>query len=258
AAPPAAVEPPSGEVLREIETRGRFIATCWEAVAEARDQVRTVPLELPEPDGSVALQERDGGWRVVLLLEGTGVDARKGPRILAEVAFDPTAGAAGPVRSMNPPRPAPASITAHLRAQQQAATAVAGLPGGRGPFDAAVTREKDGRFGVYLKGRAPEAGMVPFGGDFLVRVAASGRRTESIEALHAEAAVVARGARAPGEPTLHVHAGADLPPPTDVAEVLRSPDLAPHLILTPRWMFRVDDRGGLTWLGPNRSAPSGP
>jgi hypothetical protein len=250
--------PPTGEVLREIETRGRFIATSWAAVAGARELLRTVPLDLPEPDGSVALQERDGGWRVVLLMEGKGADARKGPRVLAEVAFDPTAGAAGPVRSMNPPRPAPASITAHLRAQQQAATAVADLPGGRGPFDTAVTREKDGRFEVYLKGRAQETGGVPFGGDFLVRVAANGRRAEAIEALHAEAVSVAIGARGPGEPTLHVHAGADLPPPTDVAEVLRVPELAPHLILTPRWMFRVDDRGGLTWLGPNRSAPSGP
>jgi hypothetical protein len=63
---------------------------------------------------------------------------------------------------------------------------------------------------------------------------------------------------APGDgttPTLHTHASVDLPTATDVAQVIDHPGVAPHLVLTPHWMFRITADGVITWLGPNAVPP---
>ena len=77
----------------------------------------------------------------------------------------------------------------------------------------------------------------------------------SVEPLHSNATSVALAPRAAGQPTLHTHDQGDLPFPTDVALVLRHRALAPHLVLTPRFMFRIDSEGVVTWLGPNTLPP---
>jgi hypothetical protein len=90
-------------------------------------------------------------------------------------------------------------------------------------------------------------------------VAASGRQVTGVEPLHAGDPVdIPAAGRGPGRPTLHEHATGDLPAPTDVARVVLRPDIAPHLVLTPLFMFRLDARGGVTYLGPNRTASPHP
>jgi hypothetical protein len=92
----------------------------------------------------------------------------------------------------------------------------------------------------------------------MARVAASGRQLRSIEGLHAgDPIAVPIPARATGQATLHTHTTGDLPTPTDVALVRIHPALAPHLVMTPRHIFRIDRDGKVTWLGPNAAPATG-
>jgi hypothetical protein len=248
--------PPEAALLA-LADRGRAVAGYLNAVERARERAREHAGEVESPDRFLALSGREG-WRVLLIKEAEG-PAGKGPKILAEVSTGPEAREAGALRGMVPPRPATAAAVAHLRALQTAAGAAARAPGATPPFDEAVLREADGSFSVYLMSRPAAASLVRFGGDFLVRVARSGRQMVSLEALHdGDPVDLPAGGRRAGEPTLHRHARGDLPPPTDVARVVLRPGAAPHLVLTPRSMFRLDDRGAVTWLGPNREAAPPP
>lgn len=249
--------PPPEEALLALAERGRTIAIYLQAVERTRARLQQQPGEVAEPQRMIALPGRDG-WRVLLIKEGEG-PAQKGPKIMAEVGYSPDAEEVGALRAMVPPHPATAAIVAHLRALEAAAEAVARVPGARPPFDEAVVRESDGAFSVYLMSRPGTAAAVRFGGDFLARVARTGRQVESIDPLHAgEPIDVPAGGRAPGEPTLHHHAPGDLPAPTDVARVMVRPGVAPHLAMTAHSMFRIDARGVVTYLGVNRVPPPAP
>ena len=60
-------------------------------------------------------------------------------------------------------------------------------------------------------------------------------------------------AGATDEPTAHSHLDNDLPTATDVAMVMIWPTLAPHLVLTPHHIFRIDADGTIGYLDPNES-----
>lgn len=259
--PPGGVEtapvapPPSDEALLALAERGREVATYLQAIERARERLRHHPGEVPDPDRLVALSGREG-WRIILLKEGEG-PAQKGPKILAEIGYSPDSAEAGALRTMVPPRPATTATTAYLRALETAAVAVPRPPGASGPFEEALVRERDGAFSVYLMSRPPATSAARFGGDFLVRIARTGRQVVAVEPLHeGEPIDIQPAGRGSGQATLHSHAAGDLPSPTDVARVIVRPDLAPHLVLTPRFMFRLDARGGVTYLGPNRTVVS--
>jgi len=83
----------------------------------------------------------------------------------------------------------------------------------------------------------------------------------TVDAAHSTTTDVPLAGRAAGQPSLHSHASGDLPTVGDVALVRMHPSLAPHLVLTPHSIFRIDAEGSITWLGPNPvpgSAPSVP
>lgn len=250
--------PPAAEALRQIEDRGRQIATYLSAAEAGAARLGEAGQALLPPDRTVVLQRRDG-WEVIFLKEAEAGAGVKGPVVVASVAFDPTSGQAGDLRAMAPPRPAPGSTVAHARARDTAEAAAAQRKEAPAPREAAVLRERDGTFSVYLKSIAGDPDTPRFGADLLARVAASGRALLSIEPLHAEETLLPPATRAPGQATLHTHTRGDLPTPTDVAAVLRDGTLAPHLVLAPGAMFRIDARGGITYLGPNPAAgaPSG-
>ena len=191
--------------------------------------------------------------------------------IVGETTFSPDSGQVGTLGLIVPPRSAPATIQAYSHALDEAESATLGRPEAGASFVDAVIREKDSTFAVYVISQKPdEAAPAPgtprsvvIGRDFIVRVAANGRQVLSVDRLHDSVASLSLLPRAPGAPMLHEHDKGDLPAPTDVALVMRQPVLAPLLVLTGRFMFRVDREGGVTWLGPNptplvKPAPSPP
>lgn len=253
---------PSEESLRQLQERGRTIALYLDAVERGLKRFTQQSGQSKPPDRTMAIVDRDG-WRV-LFLKDLALDAapsgpKKGLLLMGETSFSPDARDVGDLRLMLPPHAATASAQSYARALGLAETAVAAIPDAGRPFEDAVVREKDGTFTVYLYSHKPEkeepvegsSGSVTFGRDFLVRVAASGRQVTSVDLLHTRPAAVSIAPRPAGQPTMHTHQEGDLPTPTDVALVMRNPVLAPHLVLTPRSMFRIDVEGGVTWLGAN-------
>ncbi len=243
---------PAPEELRALEDRGRGIALYFEAVREAEDLARSAGYDL-RPDRVLVVAERDG-WRVIFLRDIGVQGAQKGLKLQADVPFNQTVGELGAIRIAVPPRTITAAMASYARALDIAEATVAGNPGVRPPIESSVFRETDGSFTVYLKSEGDDPALARFGGDLRVHVASTGRQRLEMEALHGEPDVVSRAPRPAGAPTIHEHAPGDLPSPTDVAEILRDPALAPLLVMTPRWMFRVDAQGNVTFLGPSPAA----
>jgi len=250
----ASPERPSDETLRGIEERGRQIASAFAAVAKGRDLLARQGEGVTPPDKVVAIEDR-AVWRVSFLRDVSDEAApgmpRQGTLIVAETEYSPISEDVGPLRAMAPPRPAPATTVSYARAlgvAEQAAADRKEAP----PFDAAVIREKNGTFTVYLQARPQAASTVTFGRDLVVHVAATGRQLVSIEPLHAASTDIPLEGRPEGRPTLHVHPSMDLPTPTDVAQVCGHASIAPHLVMTPHFIFRIGDRGALSYLGPNQ------
>jgi hypothetical protein len=247
---------PAPEEVVALEDRGRRIALYFEAVREAEELARVTGQDL-RPDRVLVVADRDG-WRVIFLRNVAEGRASQGLKILAEVPFNPQVGEVGAIRTAIPPRSAPAVVASHGRALEVAEASAAGHPTARPPFESSIFREADGSFTVYLKSKGDDPTMARFGGDLQVRVASSGRQQQGVEALHGEPVTVSRAPRPAGAPTIHEHAPGDLPSPTDVAEILRDPSLAPHLVLTPRRMFRIDAEGKVLHLGPRPGPPARP
>jgi|SRR5437773_2514041 len=268
----AQADRPAEEMLRSLQERGRQIALYLQAVDRTADLLKTQGSGAPPSDRTVVIPE-SAGWRVVCLKDltkepGTAGPARSGLSIVGETTFSPDSGQVGTLGLIVPPRPAPAAIQAYGRALEEAETATLSRPDAGPPFVDAVLREKDSTFTVYVISQKPDEtapappatspGSVVIGRDFIVRVAANGRQVLSVEKLHDSVASLSLLPRAPGAPLLHEHDKGDLPAPTDVALVLRQPVLAPLLVLTGRFMFRVDREGEVTWLGPNPTPSARP
>ena len=264
---------PTEQTLRDLAERGRNISLYLQAADRAGELLRRRASEGVEPDRTVIISDR-AGWQVVFLKDLTKESGPTGPKkgmvLVAETTFSPDAGEVGDLMIVDPPRAAAATAQSFARALDEAERATVSQLQAGGPFEDAVIREKDSTFTVYLISHHDEgveagakagqaAGSVRFGRDFIIRLAASGRQVLSVEPLHGNATSVSLGPRPAGQPTLHVHEKGDLPFPTDVALVLRNRSLAPHLVLTPHSMFRIDSEGAVTWLGPNTlpQAPGG-
>jgi hypothetical protein len=262
-------ERPPEEALASLQERGRLIALYLQAVDRAAELLKAQRSNAPRSDRTVVVPEREG-WRVVYLEESAGGASpggpgRKGPTLVAETTFSPDSGIVGTLGLSVPPRAAPATIQAYARSLSEAEAATLSRPDGGKPCLDAVLREPDGTFTVYVISQRPEeecppaaesAGSVLFGRDFMVRVAATGRQVLSVERLHDSLSTLSLQPRAPGVPLLHPHDKGDLPAPTDVAMVLRHRVIAPLLVLTKRFMFRIDREGAVTWLGANPDSKS--
>ena len=249
-----APEPPSTEVILEIERRGREIALYLDTIESGREVLEQNRGRLADPDHQLLLPGQDG-WRIVFLKE---TDVRHGKRevlVLADAPVSFETAEVGVLRLLAPPRRAAAATVSYARALEAARASVVNGEEASG-FDEAVFRERDGTFSVYLMPRPDDDGIIEFGADHLVRIASSGRKMISTGPLHSDVeALVALDHSGSSEPTLHLHDTGDLPTPTDVATVLRNTSLAPHLVLTPHFMYRIDARGAISYLGANPVVP---
>jgi hypothetical protein len=249
---------PDDEAVRAVETEGRRIASYHEAVEKARERLRQQDPALAE-GARVVVVERAGAWHVVLMRRDDSHPESKAMVMAADAVFQPKAGEIVSFQAYTPPKPAPPDAQAALRAIETARAGAQNQPGlARPPFEESVFREKGGSFTVVLHSKPDVAGTVKFGADLLARVGSDGAQLVEIKPLHDVTVAVKVPAKEGAEPGLHTHTSGDLPTATDVALVIEHPTLAPHLVLTPHWMFRIEADGGLTWLGPNEVPPVAP
>jgi len=179
---------------------------------------------------------------------------------LADAVYQPRAGEVGATVFPDPAKAAQPDAVNALRAIEAARGYVNARPGGApAPWDEPVFKEKaGGAWVVTLQTRPERADAARFGADARFRVTADGMQVGEMTPLHGDTTMVAVPARPGASPTLHSHAQGDLPTDTDVAVVLDHPSLAPHLILTPRHMFRIEADGRISYLGPNAVPPAEP
>jgi len=257
-APPAASGRPTEADLQAITDGGRRIATYHEAITRSR-----AALAQRQPDQAEARAvavDRNGVTHVIFLRrDQVGPEAR-GWVPIADATWQPRAGEVASLVMLDKPKPPAADVTQHLRALEAARGAAAAKSGGPPPpYDEAVFKEPGATaYVVYLQTRPERADAARFGSDARFRISGDGLQVMEMLPLHAETTTVAVPARAGASPTLHSHTQGDLPAETDVAVVLEHPALAPHLVLTPRHMFRIEADGHISWLGPNAVPPASP
>ena len=247
-------EQPAEEKLRAIEQEGRRIMLHWKAIADASGRVVTETSGRFKIDQEVVLERWDN-WRVLSLMN------RKVKNIpltllMADAHFNPLETEIISVRTLNPPQPAPSNALARMRILEAAITAAGEQKNAKPPLEQAALREKDGSWHVYLKPKTEADAEVRFGTDLRLTISADGTQVPRIEELHAEETILRRPTKSTGVETVHIHSSRDLPTETDVALILRYPEPAPHLVLTPRYMFRIDAEGAITYLGENSTEPS--
>lgn len=250
-----AESPPTIEQLRRIEEEGRNIALYFEALALARAEFEREAPAGAVTDNQVIVVRRDG-WHVLFVTDADPRLVNDKPALVAEVVFNPNTTVIRTFRYVEEPRSLPPVAWEHLLAVESSSNAGAAADGAALPFDAAIFFEAGQSFRVYLLG-SPEDGMIRFGGDFLLTVERNPISVSTIEPLHAATWPVALPAEGNNEPTAHSHLDGDLPTATDVARVMQWPALAPHLVLTPRYIFRIDADGTISYLGPNVPLDSG-
>jgi hypothetical protein len=245
---------PVDDALRAVETEGRRIATYLQAIDKARKQAREKIPDMLEGIRTVVVN-RSGTWHVVFLRQVITAGVTKGLMAVADAVFNPRAGDLTAFQAFDPPRASPSDAQAAVRAGDSSISrAQQGLPGGTS-FDEMMLRDGQGPWTVYLLRRPNVAGTVSIGGDFVVTVSPDGNQVIDIKPIHDKSVGDSVSLAKSASPTLHMHPTGDLPTATDVAMVLVHPTLAPHLVLTPRWMFRIEEGGTITYLGPNSVPP---
>jgi len=254
-----AVEPsrPSDADLRAITESGKRIASYHEAIARARKQFEE-KSDLGDRIRPVVV-DRSGVWHVVFISRDLQGGELRTWLVVADAVFRPRAGEVEKFDLIDPPRPAPTDAQAALRAIDAVRTAAqTQVPSVPPPYAESVFRDKAGTFTVYLQSRTGTRVLWRFGSDLKATVGTDGSQVLQIVPLHGPGESVDL---APGDgrtPTLHSHARGDLPTETDVDLVVESPGVAPHLVMTPAWIFRIESDGMVTWLGRNEVPPVAP
>jgi hypothetical protein len=255
AVPGATADRPPDDALRAVETEGRRIVAYHEAIAKARERARAHDAKMAD-DARVVVVDRSGVWHVVFIKRDPAGGESKALMAAVDAVFQPKVGELSAFQVFEPYKPAPTDAQAVLRALESARTAAMAKPGlARPPYDESIFRDKDGFFTVVMHSKPDIPGTVKFGGDLIARVSGDGNQVVEMRPMHDTTVAVTVPARSGGAPSLHSHTTGDLPTSTDVAQVIEKPTLAPHIVLTPRWMFRIAADGTLTWLGPNAVPP---
>ncbi|HET6278486.1 MAG TPA: hypothetical protein VFG08_06865 [Candidatus Polarisedimenticolia bacterium] len=246
---------PTVDQLGEIEAEGRRIARYLGALARAQDEFETQAPAGASFDRQVIVESRDG-WHAIFVTAADPGLLNDQPDLVAEAVVNPDTMDIRTFRYVENPRGVQKIAGDHLLAVESALIAGAAADGASPPFDASIFFESGQLFRVYLTGK-PADGMIRFGGDFRLEIERNPIRVSSIEPLHAETWPVALPAGAAGEPTAHSHLEHDLPTATDVALVMIWPTLAPHLVLTPRHIYRIEADGSIAYLGRNEPLDGG-
>ena len=250
---------PSEDALREIETRGRRIAGYHEAVNRARQRFQGLVPDEQRAAARFVVVDRNGAWKVIALMSSGTDPGSKSWQMLAEFGFNPKAGEVTTVERFLPPRQAPTDAMVLMRAIDVSASMIGlHVPDARAPFLEAAFREPDKTYTVHLQPVPEKPGAARFGGDLLAQISSDGSKLLKAQPAHGSSPMVEVSPGAAGEATVHSHVEGDLPTETDVALVLDHPKIAPHLVLTPRHMFRIDQAGAITYLGANPVPPAAP
>ncbi|HJV47760.1 MAG TPA: hypothetical protein VJ549_00665 [Geothrix sp.] len=252
---PAALAPDQSE-MRRIEQRGREIAE-YEAVSiRSTDLLLASKYDTSLLRGWVATRYQ-GQWVVAYGRLKNEKDPKELPdgfifaRVYACPIGKPEAMKVINI-SMDPLHDLdlPPGITELARAERLARATPS--PWGR-PWNIDLFKEPDGTITAYLLPGNADPAVRLIGGDFKMTIDASGTRELRNEPLHKSLLPQTfkgpKGESITGVTTYHTHVLTEYPTETDVAFALLNPELQGHLVMGQKWVFRIDPKGSVAYLG---------
>ncbi|HMJ08668.1 MAG TPA: hypothetical protein VK468_06665, partial [Pyrinomonadaceae bacterium] len=137
----------------------------------------------------------------------------------------------------------------YLNAARAIATAAAVFaPAADRPYNAAVLPITDGRFTVYFVPAQVTTGIFPLGGDTRYIVSSDGTKIVETRQLHRSIIDFQIPANAKPESGYHTAILDDVPEDTDVFHVLAREPKIPELVVTQKYVYRINTDGSILYL----------
>jgi TPR repeat protein len=106
-----------------------------------------------------------------------------------------------------------------------------------------LTLEEEGAITVLVMQGTQRRGEVVFGGDTRLRISKDGLKLLERQQLHRAVISVDTHALGDGQTSMHSHVLVEAPTDTDVVTVLQHPQVAPHLVASDSWLYRIEKDG---------------
>jgi len=121
-------------------------------------------------------------------------------------------------------------------------------PAAARPYNVAVFPETDGRLHVYLVPAQTKLGIFPIGGDARYTVTSDGSKILDARQLHNSIIEFQIPEGVKPDSGYHTAILDDVPEDTDVFHVLVREPKVPELVVTPKFVYRIDVEGGIRYL----------
>lgn len=234
-------QPADSQELTAITQRGRLLFEYDQAAWHATDAVQALQPTDNRVRGYVA-ERTDGGWRVLF---GALSDDRTGFLIVYEATSNANSTSFA-ARLVNPPRIERGSTLAKAKALETCR----GLFGARDrPFNIAVLDAPDSRHWVYVYPAQTDSDVFPHGGDVRYLVGPDGASVIETRVLHRTILETRIPKDMKFEMGYHIAVVDDAPEDTDVFLVLSRQPAVPEMIATSNYLYRIDVKGNITYLG---------
>lgn len=234
-------QPAGSNELTAITQRGRLLFEYDQAAWHATDAVRTLQPTDNRVRGYVG-ERTDVGWRVLF---GALTDDRTGFLVVYEATSKGTSTGFTALH-VNPPRIERGSTLAKAQALETCRV----LFGARDrPFNIAVFDAPDSRHWVYVYPAQTDSDVVPHGGDVRYLVASDGASVIETRVLHRTILETRTPKDMKPEMGFHTAIVDDVPEDTDVFLVLSRQPVIPEMIATSNYLYRIDVKGNITYLG---------
>ncbi|MDI6606582.1 MAG: hypothetical protein QME65_05535 [Candidatus Omnitrophota bacterium] len=238
---------PSLEELGMIEFKGRQIVEYERVALKAAELLPPGRPDLEKLENYVAVKE-PGLWGVYF-----GRVSDYGSKFHAAYIYSCPADAPDQIKLQDSGQDIYGEVLELAKAVKLAVHSIAG-PMQFPRYNTYVFREQDATITVYLIPGNDLPGIAVLGGDFKFSISKNGSKIINKTKLHKEALEIPLT----GNPeAFNKHFADGLPTETDVSFVLLYPMAAPHYVIGPKWMSRIDADGKIYILGKSNKMLKG-
>ncbi len=235
------VKPADEAELKEITSRGRLLAEYDAAAWHSTDAVMATKPEKGSFNGYIA-RKTGNVWTVVY----GRLNEPKDKYLIVFEAIQQASPAEFKIKRFEEPKEDSDYFLNAARAFETAKAAFS--PAERRPYNAAVLPDGDGRFLVYFVPAQTQTGIFPIGGDTRFTVSKDGSKILNTRQMHKSIIEFQVPPGVKPETGYHTAVVDDIPEDTDVFHVLAREPKIPELIVTQKFVYRIDVDGTIRFL----------
>lgn len=235
------VKPADEAELKEITNRGRLLAEYDVAAWHSTDAVMAMNPEKGGVSGYIA-RKTGNAWTVVY----GRLNQSKDKFLIVFEAIQQTSPTEFKVQRFEKPKEDRDFFLNAARAFET--TKAVFSPAENRPYNAAILPENDGRFLVYFVPAQTQTGIFPIGGDTRYTVSKDGSKILSTRQMHKSIIEFQVPPDAKPQTGYHTAILDDVPEDTDVFHVLAREPKIPELIVTQKFVYRVEVDGTVLFL----------